>query len=212
MPESEKGLYEAVIPNPVLVVPDFVKGLGKLRNWVMDHFDDETIVMIDDDILTMYCLTGARTRRISSPEEVVQIIINTAVMAHDLGVHVFGFSQTDIRKFNGCDPFSLTGWVGCVIGIIGRKYRFRDDPFKVDIDMCLQNMLVDRIIWMDTRYTFPQFRDNNVGGNSAFRTKEGFEKSVASLKKKWKGAISVRSLQNQIRIKINVGRKQSVKI
>ena len=212
VPEAEKDAYKAQIKNPILTTPNEVKGLGRLRNWVLDNFDDETIIMVDDDITTMYCLTGEKTDRISDPNAVVQILINDAIMARDLGVHVFGFNQTDIRKFNGCEPFGLCGWVGCVIGVIGREYKFRDDAFKVDIDMCLQNLLVDRIIWIDYRYTFPQQRDNNTGGNSIFRTKELFDKSVESLKKKWGSAIRLSNHKGQIHIQTNVGRKQNVKI
>ena len=164
VPESEREEYESRIPNPVLTVPDSIEGLGRLRNWVLDSFDDETIVMIDDDIGKLYCLTGKNARRVEDPDEVVQVIANAAVMAKDAGLHVFGFSQTDIRKYNGTTPFILTGWVGCVIGVIGRKFRFRDDYFKVDIDMCLQAMMVDRVIWIDARYCFYQNRDNNMGG------------------------------------------------
>lgn len=134
VPDDEVDKYKALYSNPILSIPKEIEGLGPVRNWVLDNFKEETVIMIDDDIRIVYCLTGKLNRRIEDKGELTQIIINTAVMAKDLGVHVFGYSQTDIRKFNGTMPFALHGWVGCVIGVIGRKYRFRNDKFKVDID------------------------------------------------------------------------------
>lgn len=212
VPDDEVEKYEALYPNPILSIPKEVKGLGFVRNWVLDHFKEETIIMIDDDIKILYCITMEHARRIKDKGEVVQILINSAVMAKDMGVHVFGYTQTDIRKFNGTSPFELHGWVGCVIGVIGRKYRFRDDYFKVDIDFCLQNLLVDRILFIDNRYYWYQNGDNNVGGNSIFRTQEGFKKSVDSLKEKWGENLKVSYHKSQIRISLNVKRKQQIEL
>lgn len=210
VPESEKSAYEAICTNPLIFIPDEVKGLGNVRNWCLKRFNSETLIMMDDDLKCCYCLTHEKTQRIDDKDEVVQILINTAIMAKDAGAHVFGFAQTDIRKYNGTDPFDFCTWVGGVIGVVGRKYTFRDDYFKVDIDYCLQNLLVDRIIWQDDRYWFSQARDNNVGGNSAFRTEERFEWSVQSLKDKWGDCIKVRKHKNQYKITLNVKRKQVI--
>lgn len=212
VPESERADYESKIVNPILTVPDSVEGLGSLRNWVLDNFSEETVVMIDDDIDKMYCLSGKLSRALTDPAEVVQVIINDAVMSRDAGLHVFGFFQSDIRKYNGTSPFALTGWVGCVIGINGRKFRFRDDYFKVDIDMCLQAMMVDRIIWIDNRYRFAQSLDNNMGGNAKFRTQELFEKSTESLLQKWGQYLRISDRHKaQIRLTTAVKRRQEVK-
>lgn len=210
VPDNEVALYRKTIKNPLLVIPHEIEGLGAVRNWVLDNFKEETVIMLDDDFACPYALTEEVSRRIEDPEEVVQILINTAVMAKDLGVHCFGFSQTDIRKYNGCEPFSLCTWVGGVIGVIGRKYRFRQDKFKVDIDFCLQNLLVDRIIFQDNRYKFTKKRDNNKGGNSAFRTEESFNQSIKSLQDKWGDCLNVGDFKNQVKIRLNVKRRQPI--
>lgn len=208
VPESERHEYELSIENPIITTPDDVKGLGRLRNWCLDHFSEESVIMVDDDIMHFYCLSGERTENVRDPLEIVQILINTCVMSRDAGAKIFGFFQTDIRKYKGYDPFSLSGWVGTIIGVNGRKYRFRDDKFKVDIDMCLQTLLVDRIIWMDNRYLASNRKDNNAGGNAQFRTEEGYNQSIESLQKKWGDCIKVRDYQNQKRISLNFSRKQ----
>lgn len=212
VPTSEEALYRQKVRNPILTIPDEIKGLGKVRNWVLKHFKEETIIMVDDDIRNCYCLTHEFTRKITDGNEVVQILINTAVMAKDIGARVFGFAQTDIRKYNGCDPFNLNTWIGGVIGVIGRKYDFRNDKFKVDVDYCLQNLLVERIVFQNTMYTFPQMRDNNKGGNSAFRTEDDYNKSVQSLSDKWGDSIKIKWHNSQIKISLNVPRRQSLEI
>ena len=212
VPESEKEQYQKTLENPLLTIPDNIIGLGAVRNWVLKNFKEKIIVMVDDDIVRLYCLTAEKARPITDPEEIMQVIINAAVMAEDAGVHCFGFSQTDIRKYYGTEPFKLTGWVGGVIGVIGRKYEFRDDKYKVDIDYCLKNLLVDRVIWMDKRYCFEQARDNNVGGNSEFRSETEYQKSLESLLKKWGKYLIKFDKKRQISLKLNVKRKQVIKL
>ena len=212
VPESEKELYANVVANPLITIPDNVIGLGNVRNWILKNVPEETVIMADDDIKCCYCLTHEFTERVPNGDAVMQVLINTAVMANDMGVKCFGFAQTDIRKFNACDPFKLNTWVGGVIGIIGRKYEFRKDKFKVDIDYCLQNLLVERIVFQDTRYTFPQARDNNKGGNSIYRTEEAYMASIATLQDKWGDNIKVKWHKGQVNISLNVKRRQSVEI
>lgn len=211
VPETQKSDYEKAVENPIIAIPDEIKGLGEVRNWVLDHFKERIVIMIDDDIKYVYRLTGAKSERVEDKDEVLDIIVNTAVMADDAGAKVFGFDQRDIRKFNGAEPFSLCGWLGCVIGVIGREHKFRSDKYKVDIDFCMKCLLTDRIIWEDNRYFFSQSRDDNVGGNSEFRTAKDFEKSLNSLQKKWGKYLIVGMHKNQIRIRTNVQRKQRLK-
>ena len=209
-PESEKKLYEANYSNPIITIPDEEKGLGNVRNWCIKNLQENTIIMLDDDITACCCLSHERTVNIKDPEEVLQILINTAVMAQDLGVKVFGFNQTDIRKYNGCEPFNLNTWVGGVIGVIGKNRYFRKDYFKVDIDYCLKSLMVERIMFQNTMYLFRQSRDTNKGGNAMFRTEKDYNKSVETLKEKWGDALRVRKHKSQIKITLNCPRRQKI--
>lgn len=210
VPKSEVELYKEKISNPIIEIPDEIEGLGNVRNWVLNNFEEEIVVMIDDDIKSFYCITNYRAYK-TSKEEMVQVIINTAVMAKDMGVHCFGFTQTDIRKYNGCDPFTLCTWVGCIIGVIGRGDYFREDKYKVDIDFCLKKIMKDRIILCNNMYFAVQSRDNNVGGNSIYRTEEEYNNSLETLCKKWgKYLKKVKGHKSQISLKLNVERKQKI--
>lgn len=211
VPDNEVDKYREVISNPIVPIPSSLEGLGRVRNWCLKNFKEETIIMIDDDISIMYCITDYKARRIDDKDEFLQILINTAVMAKDSGAHCFGYNQTDSRKYMCTDPFNLCTWVGCIIGVIGKDTEFRDDKFKVDIDFCLKKLLTDRIVWVDSRYYCIQKRDCNKGGNSLFRTEDEYQKSLDSLLKKWGRFLKLsRNHKSQVSLKLNVQRKQAI--
>lgn len=212
VPDDEVDLYSKVIPNPLVAIPKELKGLGPVRNWCINNFKEETVIMLDDDISRCYNIGGLHARGIKDKEELLEVLINTAIMAKDAEVGCFGYTQTDIRKYRGTDPFTLCTWVGGVIGVIGKGIQFRNDKFKVDIDFCLQNLMINRIVWCDNRYYFLQARDNNGGGNSLFRNQEEYEKSCKSLQEKWGSYIKIKNdlRKGQLNIKLNVQRKQKI--
>lgn len=92
VPDDEIELYQKTIPNPLIAIPKELKGLGPVRNWCINNFKEETVIMIDDDINLIYNI---------DKEEALEVLINTAIMAKDAGVGCFEYTQTDIRKYNG---------------------------------------------------------------------------------------------------------------
>lgn len=188
VPKSEEQDYKDNIGEgyDIQTVGDEVRGLGLLRNNIVQRFPEDIVVMIDDDITHLARIDGYTIKKITDPETIKQHILNTAQCAKDLGTSVFGFGQTaDVRKYNPTEPFSLNGWVGGVIGVIGKDHFFIDNMFKVDIDFCLEILLDKRVIWKDNRLVFVQVRDRNTGGNSAFRTVEKVEAEKKKLRDKW---------------------------
>ncbi len=209
-PESQVEEYRKNVSNEIIAIPDAVKGLGKTRNYILDNFKEDIIVMADDDITCAHYIGGAHYKAITDPEELEAIIWNAAVMATDAGVKCFGFGQTpDVRKYDPSQPFSFTGWVGGVIGVIGKEKSFIDNYFKVDVDFCLQCLLEDRIIFKDNRYCFVQVRDRNSGGNSMFRTKKLVEKEKQILKNKWGKHIKFTASKTGDKCSIDVPRREN---
>lgn len=196
---------------PIVTIPDQVVGLSNVRNWILDKFDEEVLVMFDDDMRGCYSLVWKSWRRLSD-EETAAVIENTARCAMEAGVHLFGWSQNvDVRKFMACDPFSLVGYVGWAIGVIGRKHRF--DPkvgFKDDLDFAMQHLKDDRIIWRDERFGFLMKRDTNSGGNAIYRTRDKIEAEKAYLKRKWGRYVDFGQYKTQEKSRILVSRKQSI--
>lgn len=185
-----------------------MKGLGKVRNWVLDNYKEEIIIMYDDDIYQVAVNCNKETYFEKDPDKIRAKIISAAVCGKDIGTSVFGFSQAeDCRKYDRRNPFLLNNWVGGVIGIIGRKHRFYDDNMlRVDIDFCLQTLLKERILWIDNRLCFKQLRETNRGGNSEWRTSELLEIEQDRIKRKWGKYYKLKKKKTTYTTSINVQR------
>lgn len=209
VPESQVEEYK-YLNMDIEPCPDEVKGLSLLRNWCVQHFKEKVVIMIDDDIIhccrvdrCTYCVND-------NPEDVRLMVLGAAQCAVDIGTTVFGFAQSqDVRKYVPCEPFSLTGWVGGVIGVIGKESSFIDNKFKVDVDFCLEALLHQRVIWKENRVAFVQIRDRNTGGNSAYRTKEEVDAEKKKLIEKWGKYIKFRETPSGEVVSVRVRRRES---
>lgn len=216
VPESELESYSVMVKNAseIIGIPDEIVGLGSVRNWILEYYKEEVLIMFDDDI--KYCMSTLNFSpvRIENREEIEMIIFNAALNAYDAGAKCFGFSQTcDVRKYSHCQPFLLNSWIGSVVGVIGRELKFTEkNRLKVDIDFTLQNLKKHRIVWTDARFGFVPTRDTNVGGNSAFRSQEQLEKEIQFLKDKWGKHIKVSNNKSKYRTTINVKRTQQLTV
>lgn len=206
-PESEAKDYEK-FGLPIVTTPDDVIGMGRLRNWVLDNFKEEILVMVDDDVTGVRLVADLIGKEMRDPEIAYQLIVATAICAKDAGVGVFGWNQQwDVRKYRAEYPFRLNTWVSAVFGVIGRDIRFLDrNMFRVDIDFCLEHLLKKRIIWAENRFSFVQERDRNKGGGSLFRTEEKVQDEMNFLKRKWQAHYNVRKVKTTIITSINVQR------
>lgn len=209
VPESQRSEYENSVPDrKIEVLPDDVVGLGKVRNWCLDNYSETTVIMVDDDLYRIYDLTGDDSRQVCDKDEALAIILSLSGVAKDMGVHWFGFRNLDIRKYSNFDPFALNESPSGIVGVIGRKYRFRDDKYKVDIDMTLQNLLSDRICLVDRRYSVLNKMMGGVGGNTSTRTEAELKRSVQSLKDRWGEYLSISWTKSDISIRLDVPRKE----
>jgi len=206
-PESEVSEYEKtgleIAPHP-----DAVRGLGKLRTWILKRFTEEILVMVDDDVIGVLYLGDLSPKEVRDPDYAYQVAVGAAVCAKDLGVGAFGFNQYgDVRKYLLNRPFVLNKWAGGVIGVIGRDIPFLESHlFRVDVDFFLENLLHKRIVWIENRFCFRQARDRNLGGNSLFRTGAKIEEEIAFLKHKWGGHFNVARKKTTIETSIKVPR------
>ena len=209
--ESEYGSYRDLCNN-IEAHPDNISGIAPLRQWILNHWEGP-LVMIDDDVMRLYCLTDQYARVIKF-DNWPAVIENAAIMAEDLGANVFGFNQAwDVRKYRPMDPFRLTGWVGGVIGIIGREIEYKKQLLlRADIDFCLENLLKFRIIWVDSRYSFMQDRSSMPGGNSINRSSSREADEIAWLDATWGKHLTVKEIKTTKKLTVNVKRKFSTVI
>jgi hypothetical protein len=214
--EDEYPIYHKGLPADVEILahPTEVSGIGPLKHWIMANVDDETLVFVDDDVRYMKVVAGfiTQSRVIRDPKAVAQVLANAEHIAREIGAPVFGFDQTggDVRKFRPQDPFGFSGWVGAVVGVIGRDVQY-DTRLKIraDIDFCLSAQLHKRIIFIDRRFSFIHFqRFTHPGGNSHLRSSERSQADMDLLKQKWGKWVTFKEAKTTLRIVVNVKRRQ----
>jgi len=219
--EAEQDDYAPMcekVGAPIVTHPSSVAGIGPLKQWILDNFEDEVVVIAADDVHEVRLLAGrtSHSAMLRDTESVMQILQNAEICARGLGTPIFGFSQNggDVRKFRPFDPFVLPTWVGGVMGIIGREYRYDTTLLlRADIDFCLQVLLKHRVIFMDNRFAFVHARFNNAGGNSHMRTGERNRQELEYLKRKWGHWLKYSQGKEVLRLLIrSVVRRQNIKL
>lgn len=215
VPESELEAYAAVPLKEKVTVPDSIVGISLLRNKVIQMFEEDAIVMLDDDISACVCMVSLRCRKLT-PEETLAMITNTAFCARGAGARLFGWHQrSDPRLLQRNDPFGVNHWVGGAVGVVrdaqGGVPRW-DELLrcKCDIDATLQELLDKRLVWNEARFCFVQERDKNLGGNSLFRSADRIAAEKRHLKRKWKAHIKFENYKSQERVAMDAPRRQSV--
>jgi len=212
VPETERGDY-AHVPLETFTVPDDLKGISILRNWIIRRFPEDVVVMLDDDLSACMCMVALKVRKLSIAET-EQMIRNTAQCAYGAGARVFGWHQrSDPRLLQRNDPFGVHHWVGGAVGVIGKAPRWDELlKCKCDIDATLTELLENRLVWNEARFCFVQERDKNLGGNSLFRSAERIAAEKRYLQKKWRAHIRFETYKSQDRVAIDAPRRQSLAI
>lgn len=211
--ESEVAEYQVICGNDVHILahPDTLLGMGRKRQWILDHVDAEAVFMIDDDVSKVYAIVGQRQRHIRNPGDILQIIRNAAGIAKEIGTACFGFNHTaDTRHVSSLKPFALGGYVnGFAFGVVGRSIRFDEAlDTKQDIDFSLQCLQHHRILWKDSRFAFVT-REwfTRPGGMAGVRTQESLSRDIARLKARWGSAVEVEHFTRS-----GLGKHQNVRI
>jgi hypothetical protein len=197
-----------------LIHPPDVLGIARKRQWIMEN-SQGTILMADDDVRKVWCNVGRTGHEISGSENIRQIVENAAHIAEEIGAPIFGFDQSwDVRMFRPFDPLRFTGWVGTVIGFTRHDLQFDTNLVcqGEDIDICLQGLLKQRIIFVDHRFAFVCQRFTNAGGMASVRSSEQYELDKNRMLRKWGQWISAQKVKTTIRIIPRVPRRQHLDI
>ena len=80
VPESELAEYVHIPLAEKVTVPDTIMGISLLRNWIIKRFNEDSIIMLDDDISACVCMVSLRCRKLS-PDEIIAMLTNAAYCA-----------------------------------------------------------------------------------------------------------------------------------
>ena len=211
VPKDDEKAYKATVGDyaKVETLPNDIVGLGRVRNYVIDRYKED-VVMLDDDIEAIYSMVREKAYRIKNREFVEGVLDMVYQCAVDAGAKLFGIGQSrDIRKAVYTKPFNLKTWVGSIVGVIGKEYKFDEvNKVRVDVDFSLTQLLETRFVWVDERYAFYSKKNNNIGGSSIVRSKEVVEKDKERLKRKWGKYIEIGKGKNTDTVKLLVERTE----
>ncbi len=212
--EREVEAYAPVVPPGQLLPHPPLPGISAIRNWILDTIPDEAFVMVDDDIKSVYSKVGRVIKHYRRPDDVRQIVENAYECARGIGAHLFGFTQDgNVLGFKPQDPLTFVGWIGTVIGIVGRGLRY-DERLAIgseDIDLSLRHLLEHRIVFIDERFHFYSVnRLRATGGNASNRSLEREQRESQRLIDTWGQYVRVGFKESGTRSKsVRVPRRQA---
>jgi hypothetical protein len=213
--ESEMDEYDSALGDRVEELvphPDEVTGIAPIRQWVLDAFDEECILFVDDDVYRLRSALGYRGMDLTDPGVAMRVVENAAAIARGIGTAFFGFNQAggDVRKFRPYNPFLLNSWAGGVVGVVGRDVRYDTSLLlRADVDFALQTLLRKRVTFVENRYSFLHRRFGLTGGNAGNRSAARNRAEIEYLKRKWGDCLGVQDVKTTTRLLVRVPRRQS---
>ena len=185
--ESQADDYRHYNQCEIITHPDNVLGINAKRQWILERWSNDAIIMLDDDIVSfrrMYRPPDRNYPRKSTiPSDLAcEIIDHVADACLESGAKMFGFaSHCNPQTFQPLRPFGLGGYIpgGCMGFLPGHGLKFDKDVTLLGCDyyICALNAYINRFAWIDRRFAF-EFRKtyDNPGGMSEFRGADGEEK------------------------------------
>jgi len=173
--EELEDYLEYVPRHKILLHPPTNK-LSVLRNYLLDILPNETFFTVDDDINYVISLVGRRTRKITDPKSMIQIIENAVIMLKDADLNLFIWaSSANPMTFMAGEHLKYVGLPSGAYVLRGKDYRYDENLFvRLDLDLVMHQLLENRIVLSDTRFYW-QDKDGyqgGTGGCQALRSKE----------------------------------------
>lgn len=188
---SEREEYEGV-HDKVMVLPDGVQGrLARVWNWLLDKYEGENVLFIDDDIEWIGGWVGNVHKRLDW-DGIKRLIYNGFKMSEDVEVHYWGLNCIqDKGAYREYTPFNFIAYIG------GPWQGHRKSPIrydeemvlKEDYDLSLQHLNKFRKVLRFNAFHYKSKQHTIRGGCSAYRTVEREMEQNRKLIKKWGGKI-----------------------
>lgn len=200
VPENQLEDYKKHNPEPNLQIvahPNWVRGIGDCRFWVMSNFGD--CFMLDDDTESIrnYSVVGAGSEIIKNSEHVNDIIQNLYFTAKNFGAKMFGFGNIrNPLNFAPQKPFRFSGYINAsMCGYMadhGLHYDIEESWLNTCEDYYFSglNAHKNRFCFIDERYTAYTLGNFNSGGGCAdYRKASDMEYCTTQLMKMFGSAI-----------------------
>lgn len=188
--ESEREEYAAAAGADHVETHKVVGSINAIRYGIIKAVPEEdSLLMIDDDFrCRVQVLCAEKPYNLTRPEDIRQIVVNTAQASRDVEAGMFGFASSGRPMFyKPQEPMAVFGFIQQAIGIHDKSI-LPDLAMRnmEDADMCLQCALRNRYMYIDQRFHFDfGLVWSGGGGLQGVRTTEQERKDRAYLAEKW---------------------------
>ena len=184
--EAEAYLAAGVPAHRLTTHPNLF-GMSRIKNFLVQRCQTNVCVQISDDLECIYCMPGT-IRHVTDPQFILDMLHRTAVVAQDAGCAVFGYGDYFRPEyFIPNHPFAFTRAISSMVGTIGKDVVWDERILSGgDTDCTLRELLLRRIVWIDTRFA-PHWKPmfSTKGGLQHIRSKQNYEDSMRLMKDKW---------------------------
>lgn len=186
--EFEAEAYERAGAR-VMVVPDAARGnIARVRNWILDHADDDEIVMLDDDLKEVGYFGKPAKHNAMSAGEILRLLRRGFVLARDWGATLWGVNlQNDPKFYRTWTPFStLLPVLGTFSCHVAPTLRYDETlSLNEDYDFFLKTIRERRVVVRMNKYYYLADHVNKRGGCSTYRTVEREREQAEIMRRRW---------------------------
>lgn len=209
---DEKEAYSKFVPEEQLtLINEPVTNYAETSQWIFNHFEEEVLIILDDDTKTMTAIVGRKCRRITDGNVIKSVLLSSARVCKDLGIRAFAYrrTMTALQYFNDTEPFALKGMMTNPHGFIGRPFKWDTRNIgRQDEDLSMQIMKDHRILFIDQRFFFDDgLVFGGKGGLQVQRNKNTIESDKKLLKEKWGDLIEFQAKKGTENVLLKVTRK-----
>lgn len=200
--ESERKKYEPL--GNIVSFPDKeIDSLPKVRQKIIDECDTDYCLQVDDDI-EYFAYKNKNNYWKLDREQLYDEILRNFQILEDLELGMWSLTPLmDVRKYHA--EYLFKGVAGGVVGFNKKYFIGKYDPelfTRVDMDVELQELLVNRIIIIPDYLGMKQLRDTNKGGNNVKKNTRRLYEVNEYMKLKWGKYYSYNPKNNVSSIKV----------
>lgn len=186
--QSEEEDYRKAGVKNIWAVPDeeVIGSLAAYR-YIITHAPEDIVVTLDDDLKDLCYRTDKNRPLDRDPEMITAEIERIAQIMLDLNIG-YGCTDASPRPFAYDSEFAFKGTSGGVRWVNKAVFKAKLDDkarYNWDLDLVLQELLVNRVIFKPKYLCDLGIADTNAGGDSDNKQRAEQVASIEYMKLKW---------------------------
>lgn len=199
---SEEQHYRAAGIEHLWVIEDeLIDNIHKVHDYIIKNSPEQVICIVDDDGKFAYRNVDSRDM---TPEEASAELERVAQMMVDLRIG-FGCTDSNPAPFYYTQEFQFKGMCGGCKWFNKEVFKAKVDPecyYNFDLDLELQELLHNRIVWKPIYFIDVGGQDTNPGGSNTDKNSNKRKSGIHYTRMKWGKYFDYNFESNKARIKV----------